>query len=134
MRTTVSDEVPAREEIVRSTIITVILASVFIILGLLFWIWSNSDVDSPITALNDYNLYITIGLEVLFMFGMFVFLTVTAINLRHYLTHIRAGWLEVIVLLIISTIISYLMFEAGVAAASFLLNLGFVVYLYLMQE
>ena len=129
-----SDEVPAREEIVRSTIITVILASVFIILGLLFWIWSNSDVDSPITALNDYNLYITIGLEVLFMFGMFVSLTVTAINLRHYLTRIRAGWLEVIILLIISTSISYLMFEAGVAAASFLLNLGFVVYLYLMQE
>ncbi|MCK5150234.1 MAG: hypothetical protein KAQ65_00275 [Candidatus Thorarchaeota archaeon] len=129
-----SDEVPAREEIVRSTIITVIFASVFIILGLLFWVWSNSAVDSPITALNDYNLYITIGLEVLFMFGMFVFLTVTAINLRHYLTRIRSGWLEVIVLLIISTSISYLMFEAGVAAASFLLNLGFVVYLYLMQE
>lgn len=134
MRTPLSDEVPAREEIVRSTIITVIFASVFIILGLLFWVWSNSAVDSPITALNDYNLYITIGLEVLFMFGMFVFLTVTAINLRHYLTRIRSGWLEVIVLLIISTSISYLMFEAGVAAASFLLNLGFVVYLYLMQE
>ena len=129
-----SDEVPAREEIVRSTIITVIFASVFIILGLLFWVWSNSAVDSPITALNNYNLYITIGLEVLFMFGMFVFLTVTAINLRHYITRIRSGWLEVIVLLIISTSISYLMFEAGVAAASFLLNLGFVVYLYLMQE
>ena len=133
MRTPLSDEVPAREEIVRSTIITVIFASVFIILGLLFWVWSNSAVDSASTALNDYNLYITIGLEVLFMFGMFVFLTVTAINLRHYLTRIRSGWLEVIVLLIISTSISYLMFEAGVAAASFLLNLGFVVYLYLMQ-
>jgi hypothetical protein len=130
----VSDEVPAREEIVRSTILTIILASVFIILGVLFWAWSSLSGDTPITALDDINPFLTIGLEVLFMFGMFIFLSVTVINLRHYLTRIRAGWLEVIVLLIIATIISYLMFEAGVAAASFLLDLGFVVYLYLMQE
>ncbi|MHA2423678.1 MAG: hypothetical protein ACXAEF_02760 [Candidatus Thorarchaeota archaeon] len=129
-----SDEVPAREEIVRSTILTIILASVFIILGVLFWAWSSLSGDTPITALDDINPFLTIGLEVLFMFGMFIFLSVTVINLRHYLTRIRAGWLEVIVLLIIATIISYLMFEAGVAAASFLLDLGFVVYLYLMQE
>jgi uncharacterized membrane protein len=130
----VSDEVPAREEIVRSTIVTVIFASVFIILGVLFWAWASLTEDTPLTALNDFNPFITIGLEVLFMFGMFVFLSVTVINLRHYLTRIRSGWLEIIILLIIATVISYLMFEAGVAAASSLLDLGFIVYLYLMQE
>jgi len=130
----VSDEVPAREEIVRSTIITVILTSVFLILSLLFWAWANSEVDSPITTLNDINPFIAIVLEVLFMFGMFVFLTVTVTNLRHYLTLIRSGWLEIIVLLIISTLIAYFMFGTEVAAASFVLFLGFIAYLYLLQE
>ncbi len=129
-----SDEVPAREEIVRSTIITVILTSVFLILSLLFWAWANSEVDSPITTLNDINPFIAIVLEVLFMFGMFVFLTVTVTNLRHYLTLIRSGWLEIIVLLIISTLIAYFMFGTEVAAASFVLFLGFIAYLYLLQE
>ncbi len=129
-----SDEVPAREEIIRSTVVTVILASVFIILGVLFWAWAGLTEDTPLTAIEEMNIFILYGLEVLFMFGMFVFLTVTVINLRHYLTRIRSGWLEIIVLLIISVVISYLMFQEGVAAASTLLDLGFIVYIYLMQE
>jgi len=130
----VSDEVPAREEIIRSTIVTVILSSVFIILGLLFWAWSSLSEENPVDALEDINPFLPIGFEVLFMFGMFVFLSITVINLRHYLTRIRSGWLEIIVLLILSTLISYLMFESGVAAASFLLDLGFIAYIYLLQE
>jgi len=130
----VSDEVPAREEIVRSTIITVVLTSVFLILGLLFWAWTNSEVDSPITAINDINPFITIILEVIFMFGMFVFLTVTVTNLRHYFTRIRSGWLEVIILVILTVIITYFMFGVEVAGASSVLFLGFVAYLYLLQE
>lgn len=129
-----SDEVPAREEIIRSTIITLVLTSVFLILGLLFWAWTNSEVDSPITALNDINPFIAIILEVIFMFGMFVFLTVTVTNLRHYFTRIRSGWLEIIILVILSVIIAYLMFGTEIAAASSVLFLGFVAYLYLLQE
>jgi cation transport ATPase len=130
----VSDEVPAREEIVRSTIVSMILASVFIILSVLFWVWDSLPEDTPLTALKNINPFIPIGLEVLFMFGMFIFLSVTVINLRHYLTRIRSGWLDIIILMIIATVISYAMFGEGVAAASFLIDLGFVAYLYLLQE
>ncbi|MFW9908705.1 MAG: hypothetical protein ACFFEF_09025 [Candidatus Thorarchaeota archaeon] len=129
-----SDEIPAREELIRSTIITVVMTSIFIILGLLFWAWTGLEGGSPVTALNDINPYITIIFEVIFMFGMFVFLTVTVINLRHYLTRIRAGWMEIILLLILSVLIAYFMFGAEVAAASFVLFLGFVAYMYLLQD
>ena len=132
--TTVSDEVPAREEIIRSTILTSILTSVFVILSVLFWAWAGLTEETPLDALNEMNVFLVYGLEVLFMFGMFVFLTVTVINLRHYLTRIRSGWLEIIALLIIAVVISYFMFETGVAAASFLLDLGFVAYIYLLQD
>jgi len=130
----VSDEVPAREEIIRSTILTSILTSVFIILSVLFWAWAGLTEETPLDALEDINIFLVYGLEVIFMFGMFVFLTVTVINLRHYLTRIRSGWLEIIVLLIIAIVISYVTFGEGVAAASSLLDLGFVAYLYLLQE
>ena len=129
-----SDEVPAREEIIRSTILTSILTSVFIILSVLFWAWAGLTEETPLDALEDINIFLVYGLEVIFMFGMFVFLTVTVINLRHYLTRIRSGWLEIIVLLIIAIVISYVTFGEGVAAASSLLDLGFVAYLYLLQE
>ena len=130
-----SDEVPEREEMIRSTLITTILTSVFLILGLLFWIWSNSpDVESPINEINEVNSFIVPLLEILFMGGMFFFMTVTVVNIRLYLTRIRSGWLEIFVLLIIQVIISYLMFGAEVTGASFVVCLAFIAYLYLLQD
>ncbi|MFW9918126.1 MAG: hypothetical protein ACFFED_00850 [Candidatus Thorarchaeota archaeon] len=130
-----SDEVPEREEIIRSTLITAILTSIFLILGLLFWVWSNSpDVESPLTAINDVNAFIVPLLEILFMGGMYFFMTVTVVNLRLYLTGIRAGWLDIILLLIVQVVISYLMFGLEVTGASFVVCLAFIAYLYLLQE
>jgi hypothetical protein len=114
--------------------ITVILTSIFMILGVLFWAGSAPGVTSIVTAINAVNPFISVLLEVLFMFLSFVFLTVTIVNLRLYVTQIRAGWLEIFILLIVMMILSWLMFDGNVAGASFALSLGFVVYLYLLQE
>jgi hypothetical protein len=133
---TVSEETPERSEMIRSSIITIILSTLFLILGLAFWAWSSPDVidTSPVGALNGINPAITILIEILVMLGFFIFLSVTIINLRLTLTEIRAGWTEVILVLIVLAIMSSTMFGIFVGAASVILSLGFVVYLYLLQE
>jgi len=132
----VSDETPERSEMIRSTVITVLLTVVFFILALAFWAWSSPDIidTSPVGALNDMNPAVTILIEVLLMVMIFIFLTVTAINLKLTLTNIRAGWTEVIILLILIAIVASAMFGIFVGAATVVLSLGFIVYLYLLQE
>ena len=131
-----SEEIPERSEILRSTIITVLFTVVFVILGLAFWAWSSPEVieTSPVGALNDFNPAVTVVLEVLIMFLVFVFLSVSVINLRLALTNIRAGWTEVIIVLIFLAITSTAMFNLFVGSVTVILSLGFVVYLYLLQD
>ena len=131
-----SDETPERSEMLRSSIITILLTVVFFVIGLAFWAWSSPDVieSSPVGALNAMNPAITILIEVLVMVMAFIFLSVTAINLKLMLTSIRAGWTEVIVILIVIAIVTSAMFDLFVGAATVVLSLGFVVYLYLLQE
>jgi hypothetical protein len=131
-----SYDIPERSEMVRSTIITVILTVVLLSLGLAFWAWSAPDVigTSPVGALNDMNPFLVLIIEILVMSGVFVFLTITVINIRLFLTQIRAGWTEIILLLIIIFVMAFLMFEPGVAIVTLLLSLAFVVYLYMLQE
>ncbi len=131
-----SDETPERSEMIRSIIITVLLTVVFFIIGLAFWAWSSPEVieTSPVGALNELNPALTILIEVLVMLMAFIFLSVTVINLRLMLTNIRAGWTEVIVVLIVMTIVASAMFGLFVGAATVVLSLGFVVYLYLLQD
>lgn len=133
---TVSDETPERSEIVRSSVITTSLSVVLLILGLAFWAWSSPDVinTSPVGALNAISPYVTAVLEVLMMLGFFVFLVVTVINLRLFLTGIRAGWTEVLLVLVVVSAMSWLMFGVVVGAATGILSLGFVVYLYALQD
>jgi hypothetical protein len=132
----VSDDIPERDEIFRSTVITIILTVLFLILGLAFWAWSSPDVidTSPIGVLNSMNPFVTILLESLTMLGMFIFLSVTVLNLRLFLSNVRGGWFEVIFLFILILVISWLMFGSGVGGVTAVLSLGFVVYLYLLQE
>lgn len=131
-----SDDTPERGEIVRSTVITLVFTVVFLILGLAFWAWSSPDIiaTSPIGVLNSMNPYVTVLLESLTMLGMFVFLSVTVINLKLFISEIRAGWLEVIAIFILIAVMSLLMFGSGVGGVTVVLSLGFVVYLYLLQE
>jgi hypothetical protein len=68
------------------------------------------------------------------MLGMFIFLSVTVLNLRLFLSNVRGGWFEVIFLFILLLVISWLMFGSGVGGVTAVLSLGFVVYLYLLQE
>ena len=133
---TVSEETPERSEMIRSSIITIILAVLFLVLGLALWAWSSPDLidTSPVGALNEINPAITVLIEVLVMLGFFIFLSITVINLKLMLTEIRAGWIEVIVVLIVVAIMASTMFGVFVGAASVILSLGFVVYLYLLQE
>ncbi|MHA2026673.1 MAG: hypothetical protein ACW98U_12305 [Candidatus Thorarchaeota archaeon] len=133
---TVSEETPERSAMLRSSIITIMLTVLFLILGLAFWAWSSPDIidSSPVGALNSINPAITVAIEVLVMLMFFIFLSVSTINLRLMLTEIRAGWTEVIVLLIVLAIMASTMFGIFVGAASVLVSLGFVVYLYLLQE
>jgi hypothetical protein len=132
----VSDDIPERNEIVRSTVLTIILTVLFLILGLAFWAWSSPDVidTSPIGMLNEMNPFVTVLLESLTMLGMFIFLSVTVLNLRLFLSNVRAGWFEVIFIFILTLAISWLMFGSGVGGVTAVLSLGFVVYLYLLQD
>jgi hypothetical protein len=132
----VSDETPERSEMMRSSIITILLTVVFFVLGLAFWAWSSPEVidTSPVGAINELNPALTILIEVLVMVMAFIFLSVTVINLRLMLSNIRAGWTEVIVVLIVMAIVSSAMFDIFVGAATVVLSLGFVVYLYLLQD
>jgi len=132
----VSDETPERSEMMRSMIITVLLTVVFFVLGLAFWAWSSPEVieTSPVGAINAINPSVTVLIEVLVMVMTFIFLSVTVINLRLMLTNLRAGWSEVVIVLIVITIASSAMFGFFVGAITVVLSLGFVVYLYLLQE
>jgi hypothetical protein len=132
----VSDETPERSEMMRSMIITILLTVVFFVLGLAFWAWSSPEVieTSPVGAINAINPSVTVLIEVLVMVMTFIFLSVTVINLRLMLTNLRAGWSEVVIVLIIIAIASSAMFGFFVGAITAVLSLGFVVYLYLLQE
>ena len=131
-----SDDVPDRSETIRSAAITVILTVVFLIVGLAFWAWSFPDIidTSPVGAINALNPYVTVIIEALAMLGMFIFLSVTVINAKLFLSGIRAGWMEVIAVFIVVVAISWVMFGVAVGGVTAVLSLGFVVYLYLLQE
>ncbi len=129
-----SNEIPERDEVLRSTIITVVLSAIFLALAITFWAWSAPGITTPLTTLNDINPFIAPLLETLFMLVTFIFLTVTVVNLRLYLTKVRAGWTEIILMLIFIGVASHVMFEYAVAIATVVLCLGFVAYLYLLQE
>lgn len=131
-----SDDVSERSEDMRSAVITIIFTVVFLILGIALWVWSSPDIidTSPVGVLNSFNPYVTLIIESLTMLGMFIFLSVTVINMRLFLSEVRAGWLEVISVFIIVVAISWLMFGAAVGGVTAIFSLGFVVYLYLLQE
>ena len=131
-----SEDAPERSEMVRSAVITIIFTAVFLIIGLLFWIWSAEDIiaTSPVGALNSFNPFLTGILEALSMLGTFIFLSVTVINLRLFFSEVRAGWLEVISVFIIVVAMGWLMFGSAVGGVTAVFCLGFVVYLYLLQD
>jgi hypothetical protein len=132
----VSEDIPERSEMIRSAVITVILTVVFLVIGLVFWMWSSTDIidTSPVGALNDINPFLTGIIEAVTMLGFFIFLSVTVINLRMFLSEVRAGWFEVISVYILVVAMTWLMFGAAVGGVTAIFCLGFVVYLYLLQE
>jgi hypothetical protein len=131
----VSDTIE-KKEFVRSTIITVIFSLVFLILGVAFWYWSTPEVidTSPVNWLLEINSFLVPVVETLLMVGFFIALITTIINSRLYFTEIRAGWLEIIFTLILATAISWAMFNSNVGIATFVISIGFVVYLYMLQD
>ncbi len=131
-----SHDMPDKSELVRSNVVTLFLTALFIVVAILFWIWSTPDVvdTSPVGALNNFNPFLTFVIEILVMTGVFIFATVTVINLRLQLTSVRAGWVEVIIMVILIPIITYFTFGVNAAGATLILSLGFVAYLYLLQE
>jgi hypothetical protein len=132
----VSEEVSDRNKMIRSTVITVIFTAVFLILALTLWAWESlPEVEtSPIDILNDINPFLTGLIEALTMLGTFIFLSVTVINLRMFLSEVRAGWLEVILVFILVVAMAWAMFGSAVGGVTAVFCLGFVVYLYLLQE
>ena len=132
--TKMSDDIPERDEFVRSTIISVVMTSIFFILGILFYIWTQPDVESVLTGLYESNPILVSLLEIIFMVLAFLFLTTTIVNIRLFMTQIRAGWLDIILILALMLVITYLMFGAEVTAATLVGDLGIITYLYLLQE
>lgn len=131
-----SDEAPDRSKMIRSTVITVILTAVFMIIALVFWAWTSlSEVETtPLDILNDMNPYVVVLLESLVMLGVFIFLIVTIVNLRLYMSQVRSGWFETISMFILVFIMSWLMFGPAAGGVTAIFSLGFIVYLYLLQE
>ena len=131
-----SDDIPERSDMIRSTVITVVFTAVFTIIALTLWAWESLPEDelSPLDALNDLNPYITLLIEALVILGFFIFLCVTLINLRMFFSEVRAGWLEVISVFILAVVMAWLMFGNAVGGVSAIFCLGFVVYLYLLQD
>ncbi|MHA1653987.1 MAG: hypothetical protein ACTSVT_08335 [Candidatus Thorarchaeota archaeon] len=131
-----SQDTPDKSELMRSNIITLVFTVIFLVLVVLFWMWSAPDVldTSPVGALNDINPYVTFVIEILVLFGVFVFGTVTVVNLRLQLTDVRAGWPEIILMIIVVAVIAYLAFGLNAMGGAVVLSLGFVAYLYLLQE
>jgi len=132
----VSEDVSDRSEMIRSAVITIIFTVVFLIIGLAFWLWSAEDIiaTSPVGVLNSFNPFLTGIIEAVSMLGMFIFLSVTVINLRIFLSEVRAGWLEVILVYIVVVAMAWVMFGSAVGGVTAVFCLGFVVYLYLLQE
>lgn len=132
---TVSDAIE-KKEFVRSTIITGIFSLMFLILGVAFWYWSTPEVidTSPVNWLLETNPVLVPVIEILLMVGFFIALITTIINSRLYFTEIRAGWLEIIFTLILVTAISWAMFDSNVGIATLVISIGFVVYLYMLQD
>jgi len=129
-----SDDIPERDEFVRSTIISVVLTSIFFILGILFYIWTLPDVESVLTGLYESNPILVSLLEIIFMVLAFLFLIVTVVNIRLFMTQIRAGWLDVIMILALMLVITFAMFGSEVTAATLVGDLGIITYLYLLQD
>jgi len=132
--TKMSDDIPERDEFVRSTIISVVLTSIFFILGILFYIWTQPDVESILTGFYESNPILVSLLEIIFMVLAFLFLIVTVVNIRLFMTQIRAGWLDVIMILALMLVITFAMFGAEVTAATLVGDLGIITYLYLLQD
>ncbi len=132
--TIVSDDIPERDEIVRSTVITVFFTVIFLIIDIMFWAWTASEVDTPVTWLNNVNPVLAPVIEVFTMFLVFVFLVTTVVNLRLYMTKLRSGWTEIILLFIIILAMGWVMFGSNVGLAIGVLSLAFIGYLYLLQE
>ncbi|MEE8182438.1 MAG: hypothetical protein V3T87_03915 [Candidatus Thorarchaeota archaeon] len=132
---TVSDTIE-KKEFVRSTIITVIFSLVFLILGVAFWYWSTPEVidTSPVNWILEINSFLVPVIETLLMVGFFIALITTIINSKLYFTEIRAGWLEIIFTMILVTAISWAMFDSNVGIATLVISIGFVVYIYMLQD
>ncbi|MHA1588807.1 MAG: hypothetical protein ACTSV9_08560 [Candidatus Thorarchaeota archaeon] len=125
-----------KKEFVRSTIITVIFSLVFLILGVAFWYWSTPEVidTSPVNWILEINSFLVPVIETLLMVGFFIALITTIINSKLYFSEIRAGWLEIIFTMILVTAISWAMFDSNVGIATLVISIGFVVYLYMLQD
>jgi hypothetical protein len=121
---------------IRSTIITVILTVILLSIGLAFWAWSAPEVidASPVGAIMAVNPFLVPIIEILVMSGFFFFLTITVVNVRLFMTQIRAGWIELVLLLIVVFVMTILMFLPEVAIVTLLLSLALIVYFYMLQE
>lgn len=136
MKEPVSTEQLERRVVIRSTIVTTVLTILFLSLAILFWAWSSADIvrDTPVGWLKQYNEYILYVLEILFPSLTYVFLTTTVTNAKLGFTGVRAGWTELIIILILIAGVTYAMFGAAIMAVTIIAMIAFIGYLYLLQK
>jgi hypothetical protein len=63
-----------------------------------------------------------------------VFLTTTVVNAKLGFTGVRAGWTELVIILILIAGTTYAMFGGAIMAATIVAMLAFIGYLYLLQK
>ena len=115
---------------------TAVLTILFLTLALLFWGWSSADIveETPVGWLRNFNEYVLYVLEILSLFLTYVFLTTTVVNLKLGFTGVRAGWTELVLILILIAGIAYAMFGGPIMAVTVVAMLAFIGYLYLLQR
>ncbi|TXT53947.1 MAG: conserved membrane protein of unknown function [Candidatus Thorarchaeota archaeon] len=131
-----SDNTPDKSELMRSNIVTILFTVILLVIALTLWAWSSPDVvdTSPVGAITEINPWLLWGIELVIMIGLFFFASLSTINLRLMISGIRAGWTEMIALIIVVTALAFFMFSPELAAATLVATLGILSYFYMIQR
>ncbi len=107
------------------------LMIVFLVLVLSLWAGL---FDSFVNSVQTYLYIFHDLLAILLLTAYYIFLFLTVATMREYMSKVRSGWTEVIATLIFIGIMGGVLFNFGVAVATLLLSILFIIYLYMSQS
>ncbi len=124
-------EIPDEQKVIKSIMISGALMLVFLTLVMSLWAGL---FDSFVNSIQTYLYIFHDLLAILLLFVFYIFLFITVATIREYMRKVRSGWTEVISTLIFIFIMGIALFNFGVAVATLLLSILFIIYLHMIQE